>query len=421
MKIKFLFLSLFIFFAGGLPQASFARLSCDKIYNAKKDPFESQRIYDLEETIESKTFEFEKIRNEFKEQSLKKQFKEASESLNQLKIKFAVVNVKVKDDGEISRTKKIIRISTKGQAPLNKIARALKEIYDYDLYFDPEKIEDPVARHNGRKDRIYLPVWAVLNGKIDTTLMHEIRHAVSFSRAEKNLNSFLFVKIKKNEDLKKWPWGAQGERYKSYFHFDEVATWAQDSRIMFRSVLHLIAKLNYDPTSLNLKKIPAFANDILPKARQALEYNLSEIKNNEFIYEIDELGRLQYSIQIQNKKSKDLVYESIHLIPTDYWTEKLPDHINPKKKKQVLAFFESKDGQEWLKKLFKSSTKEALNEIEYYEEVAQSYVEVLNDFKKIENKIASKKYKKRKFLKILNQELFKYIEDNDLILSSDRE
>lgn len=174
------------------------------------------------------------------------------------------------------------------QSELNRLAQNLYNQFKIQLVYNPELLNeqfDGLFSHYEKK--IYLSNYTAATGRIDMTLLHEIRHAMLFNREDRGLysmfNGFIMnwrglsvSKFAPYYQLKgQWPWGVPlTETYSRYMSLQEISTYYRQIKQQFQSIL--LMKKN---KQMSLQQIRNYEGQVNGAALRVFQESVEMYKN----------------------------------------------------------------------------------------------------------------------------------------------
>ena len=190
---------------------------------------------------------------------------------------------------QVRLTKKTeVVIQPNEQSELNRLAHTLYNQFKIQLVYNPELLNeqfDGLFSHYEKK--IYLSNYTAATGRIDMTLLHEIRHAMLFNREDRGLFSMFngFIMNWRGLNLSKfvpfyklkgqWPWGEPlTETYSRYMSLQEISTYYRQIKQQFQSIL--LMKKN---KQMSLQQIRNYEGQVNGAALRVFQESVEMYKN----------------------------------------------------------------------------------------------------------------------------------------------
>jgi|GEM_PF-6579687 len=216
---------------------------------------------------------------------LQKQEPEARLKYAAQKMKEADIDISVVD-GEI------IIVPIKNGAELNRLAYKLQELYGTVVSYDPNiKV---MAQFSSHANTINISHLAAYTGKPDVSFYHEVRHAVLSFRKKQGRPSWSEL------DYVAWPFFSDKnvKNYRKYMTFQEVETWAQDSRLIVKGLKQDLKSLDSKDLQEATEALSGVNTEmnqaltVMGEARDRLIYILSRFDQGK--------GYLNEQLQVEN-------------------------------------------------------------------------------------------------------------------------
>lgn len=293
---------------------------------------------------------------------------------------------------QVRLTKKIeVVIQPNEQSELNRLAKTLYNQFGIQLVYNPELLNEQFdGLFSQYEKKIYLSNYTAATGRIDMTLLHEIRHAMLFNREDRGLysmfNGFMMnwrgLNISKIAPFYKlkglWPWGEPlTETYSRYMSLQEISTYYRQIKQQFQSIV--LMKKN---KQMSLQQIRNYEGQVNGTALRIFQESLEMYKNE---------------IQFQTKKQRmwNIYDENTGVIQINHfgWMYLFVTHVPKKFIDNYFAinrikiglhdrkkFFASSEGKKIKQKIVILFLKEAQNKVEkYIDEIYQIGHTLLTD------------------------------------------